>query len=594
MDRPPLPVSRDGFEYYDNGFYAVVHPNHRHRRSSIPELRAIFNSTSKKTSIKDKPAHWYRAQLIHYGLQPTDIKGTAAMRLLDVLNRDALKVPGSVQRLERALKKEYNDQKKIAKEKRAFSAKRKAPSKQKEAQPKKNVQPKSPATKKRLRDFADLDDNEELSGIVSQAVESSKNSGGRGISISNLNVNVNIGGLGGPRKSAKKTSTTRVKPEPVAEQEMFNRPSQAGRPGSSRDMPLCRPRPTLGLLNGIYKIDSYILDTFDSNIIFCLDDRSLWGRFQLGCVEGILYIAERPWSVSYEDGDGCPFLWRTRDVDTGLGLRGEQHSGNMRFLGDGHINGIFYNLPDGEGGWLDFNWRKAETDTERTVQKTLGELLEIPAEDISLDDSIFDLGVSSFNLILLRSMIQKVVDAKVDIPMSIMLTEPTVGAIAASIDSLLSQPPVYTALVPLQPHNNPGNTPLFCIHPGSGDILVFIALAAHFPTRGYNPNERFFHSIAETAETYASQIRQTQPIDPYGKTSGRPTMFKANKLCGYESIVLCQGYNPTFRRYRKFLHQELGTKVSAAEFRGVQEIEVRRQLVRALNEPGKWLEHFKP
>jgi Cytochrome P450 len=77
------------------------------------------------------------------------------------------------------------------------------------------------------------------------------------------------------------------------------------------------------------------------------------------------------------------------------------------------------------------------------------------------------------------------------------------------------------------------------------------------------------------------------------KTSGRPTMVFANKMCGYESIVLCQGYNSTFRHYRKLLHRELGTKVSAAQFCDIQEIEVNRQLVRALNEPGKWLEHFK-
>ncbi|EGE82874.1 OrdA protein [Blastomyces dermatitidis ATCC 18188] len=77
------------------------------------------------------------------------------------------------------------------------------------------------------------------------------------------------------------------------------------------------------------------------------------------------------------------------------------------------------------------------------------------------------------------------------------------------------------------------------------------------------------------------------------KTSGRPTMVMANKLCGYESIVLCQSYTPTFRRCRKYLHRELGTKVSAAQFRSVQETEINRQLVRALNEPGKWLEHFK-
>ncbi|KFY08517.1 hypothetical protein V492_06154 [Pseudogymnoascus sp. VKM F-4246] len=77
------------------------------------------------------------------------------------------------------------------------------------------------------------------------------------------------------------------------------------------------------------------------------------------------------------------------------------------------------------------------------------------------------------------------------------------------------------------------------------------------------------------------------------KTSGRPTMVFANKLCGYETIMICQGYTDTFRHHRKLLHQELGTKVSAAQFRGVQELEVNRQLIRALNEPEKFLEHFK-
>lgn len=77
------------------------------------------------------------------------------------------------------------------------------------------------------------------------------------------------------------------------------------------------------------------------------------------------------------------------------------------------------------------------------------------------------------------------------------------------------------------------------------------------------------------------------------KTSGRPTMVFANKLCGYESIVLCQGYSSTFLRYRKLLHRELGTKVSAAQFRDAQEAEVNRQLVRALKTPEKWLEHYR-
>ncbi|KAK6341966.1 hypothetical protein TWF730_001450 [Orbilia blumenaviensis] len=77
------------------------------------------------------------------------------------------------------------------------------------------------------------------------------------------------------------------------------------------------------------------------------------------------------------------------------------------------------------------------------------------------------------------------------------------------------------------------------------------------------------------------------------KTSGRPKMIFANELCGYESIILCRGYNDTFRRYRKLLHQELGTKASARQFRDAQEIEVDRQLLRALKQPEDWLKHFQ-
>ena len=69
-------------------------------------------------------------------------------------------------------------------------------------------------------------------------------------------------------------------------------------------------------------------------------------------------------------------------------------------------------------------------------------------------------------------------------------------------------------------------------------------------------------------------------------------MVMANELCGYKRIVLCQGYTPAFKQSRKFLHRELGTPASAAQFRGAQEKEVGRQLVRTLREPEGLLEHF--
>jgi cytochrome P450 len=77
------------------------------------------------------------------------------------------------------------------------------------------------------------------------------------------------------------------------------------------------------------------------------------------------------------------------------------------------------------------------------------------------------------------------------------------------------------------------------------------------------------------------------------KTSGRPTNVFANKMCGYESIILCLGYNDTFRHMRKLLHRELGTKTLSNRFRHFQEAEVNHQLVRTLHRPEKALEHYK-
>ncbi|KAK1518084.1 hypothetical protein CPAR01_15733 [Colletotrichum paranaense] len=183
--------------------------------------------------------------------------------------------------------------------------------------------------------------------------------------------------------------------------------------------------------------------------------------------------------------------------------------------------------------------RGAETDSEKVVQGILADLLKMPVVEIDVETSIFDHGVDSMHLILLKTRIQGAIGGQVDIPMSVLLTEPTVVAIASAIDRLVSHPIVYTPIVPLQ--QNGSGTPLFCIHPGSGDILVFIALAAHFPTRpvyalrsrGYNPGESFFSSIEETAERYAAGICKAQPQGPYaiaGYSLGSTLAFEVAKV----------------------------------------------------------------
>jgi hypothetical protein len=118
-------VTRDGFEYYNHEFYAISNDK-PYRRYSVAELKAFLFSSSSKTSVQDQPAHWYRAQLLHYGLQPSDRKGTAMLRLVDALNQDTLEVPPHLRRLEKELKREWDANQKRAKGTSCKPAKSKA------------------------------------------------------------------------------------------------------------------------------------------------------------------------------------------------------------------------------------------------------------------------------------------------------------------------------------------------------------------------------------------------------------------------------------------------------------------------------------
>lgn len=70
------PVDKDGFSYAGDSLFREASGLNRHRRATIPELKAHF--AGKDT--QNRPAHWYEAQLLHYGLPPSKVKGTAHKR----------------------------------------------------------------------------------------------------------------------------------------------------------------------------------------------------------------------------------------------------------------------------------------------------------------------------------------------------------------------------------------------------------------------------------------------------------------------------------------------------------------------------------
>ncbi|KAK3331911.1 hypothetical protein B0T19DRAFT_88796 [Cercophora scortea] len=179
------PATRDAWSY-SGDLHVEVSGHNRHRRAAVPELKAHFDGSD---GSKDRPAHWYEAQLIHYGLPPSKTKGTAKMRLFEAVNKGNLTVPSHIGKLESELKKEWTKNEREAKQ-----ALKKAAA--------------TPATTARAG---------------KRKADDTPASFGTGNNV-NINLSVSIGpqgnlliGTGGSGPAAKKARATKTVPSPATE-----------------------------------------------------------------------------------------------------------------------------------------------------------------------------------------------------------------------------------------------------------------------------------------------------------------------------------------------------------------------------------------
>ena len=96
-------VVRGEFIYHDTLIVDVGGALKRHARASPSELKLYLDGKAPK----DQVAHWYEAQLIHYGLQRSKDKNTAKVRLQQALSQKRLTVPPHVLEMEAQMKKDY-------------------------------------------------------------------------------------------------------------------------------------------------------------------------------------------------------------------------------------------------------------------------------------------------------------------------------------------------------------------------------------------------------------------------------------------------------------------------------------------------------
>ena len=179
--------------------------------------------------------------------------------------------------------------------------------------------------------------------------------------------------------------------------------------------------------------------------------------------------------------------------------------------------------------------------TEHSVLMALQGVLPLPKEELGVNDSLFEFGITSLNLFALKRQIEKDLDILHPIPVGVLMTFPTIRGIANEVMTFHQGSMArYDPLVPLHTNTLSRKPPLWLVHPGSGDVLVFVALAKSISdrtiyglrTKGLNTDSDYFTSIADIADCYVERIRRNQPTGPYaiaGYSLGSTVAFEIAK-----------------------------------------------------------------
>ncbi|KFX28317.1 peptide synthetase [Ralstonia solanacearum] len=182
----------------------------------------------------------------------------------------------------------------------------------------------------------------------------------------------------------------------------------------------------------------------------------------------------------------------------------------------------------------------AADEIESAIIDIYADMFGIAGSSIGATASFFDLGGTSLDIIKLQQRLSRQFGAQAGVSLAMILQNPSPRALAARIDPTRRVHSEYDPIVPLQTSGS--KTPLFCIHPGVGEVLVFVNLANYFVNdrpfyalraRGFNPGETHFQSFDELVQTYVAAIRKRQPHGPYaiaGYSYGGPVALPVAQM----------------------------------------------------------------
>lgn len=137
-------------------------------------------------------------------------------------------------------------------------------------------------------------------------------------------------------------------------------------------------------------------------------------------------------------------------------------------------------------------------------------------QPIGIKDHYFELGGNSLMAMQMFSEIEKLFH--VDLPVSLIFQEDTIEKLASHLKPE-NKGKQSSSLIPIQP-NGP-NLPIFCVHGGGGEVLVYGELARELGNEQPLYGLRFMESenhkadVKQLAEKYIKEIKKVQPRGPY-------------------------------------------------------------------------------
>ncbi|CAG8379960.1 unnamed protein product [Penicillium salamii] len=179
-----------------------------------------------------------------------------------------------------------------------------------------------------------------------------------------------------------------------------------------------------------------------------------------------------------------------------------------------------------------------QTKLERQILEVYIESLGLVEEGFGVETPIFDVGITSMELIKLKKDLENRIDIGRELPLTAVMTSSTVRELHNALLELQT-PKEYSPLVTLQDKGT--KAPLWLVHPGAGEVLVFLNLAKYMKdrpvhalrARGFNEGETPFSTIEETVNSYYNTVKKQQPHGPYalaGYCYGAMIAFEVAKL----------------------------------------------------------------